>query len=274
MNAQQNAGDLGPLHFKAVGYPGSTVDHLGPENSPLRHSSVRPVTLATGERLDIGSPQEETALILVRGEVRVGTSGLGAGKLGPRRSFITERAHALYLAPGDNAEVEAIEASELMIAGAAVAPAPDLVSRWVRPEDQTPKQVGQDNWSRQVTAVLDGDFPARVLVLGETVNPPGNWSSSPPHKHDGEHPGESCLEESYYYRLDPPQGFGVQMIYTDDEEIDTAMTVRDGDVVTIPRGYHPVAAGPGYRLYYLWVLAGEGRTLSWYEDPEHSWIKG
>lgn len=274
MSAQQNAGDLGPLHFKAVGRPRSKVDHLGPENSPLRHSRVRPVTLAVGERLTVGSLREETALILVRGEVCVESSSLGAGKLGPRRSFITERAHALYLAPGDTGEIEAIEASELVIASAGVAPTPDLVSRWVRPEDQTPKQLGQDNWSRQVTAVLGGDFPARVLVLGETVNAPGNWSSSPPHKHDGEHPGESCLEESYYYRVDPPQGFGVQMIYTADGEIDTAMTVRDGDIVAIPKGYHPVAAGPGYHLYYLWVLAGEGRTLNWFEDPQHSWIKG
>lgn len=265
-------GGHGQLHFKAVGRTSSQVDSLGPDNSPLGHSRVRPVTLAEGERLSIGSSQEETALILVRGSVRLEGGTLGSGTLGPRHSFINERAHAVYVAPGDSTDVEAFEPSDLMIATAPVAPAPDLLSRWIRPEDQTPKQVGRDNWSRQVTAILDGDFPARVLVLGETVNAPGNWSSSPPHKHDGEHDDESRLEESYYYRFDPPQGFGVQMIYTADLDIDAAVTVRDGDIVVIPRGFHPVAAGPGYHLYYLWVLAGDERNLNWFEDPDHSWI--
>lgn len=270
---EQNVCHLGNLHFKAVGRPSGSTGRLGPDNSPLRSSSVRPITLAIDEEIFIGSETEETVLVLIRGEVCVDASGLGAGKLGPRKSFITERAHALYLAPGSTAGIVAIESSDLMIVSAAVASAADLVSRWIRPQDQTPKQVGRDNWSRQVTPILDADFPARVLVLGETVNAPGNWSSSPPHKHDGEHPGESRLEESYYYRLYPPQGFGVQMVYTVDGEIDTAMIVRDGDMVVIPKGYHPVAAGPGYHLYYLWVLAGEERTLNWFEDPDHSWIR-
>lgn len=265
-------GGHGQFHFKAVGRTSSSFDSIRPDNSPLRHSQVRPLTLAAGQRLSLGSIHEETALILVRGYVRLEGGTLGIGTLGPRRSFVDERAHAVYVVPGDTIEVEGLEQSELMIATAHVTPAADLVSRWIRPADQSPKQVGSHNWSRQVTAIIDGDFPARVLVLGETVNAPGNWSSSPPHKHDGEHDGESRLEESYYYRLDPPQGFGVQMIYTSDRSIDAAVTVRDGDIVVIPRGFHPVAAGPGYHLYYLWVLAGEERNLNWYEDPDHNWI--
>ncbi len=256
----------GPFHFKA-----GDAEGVGPDNSCLKYSHVSPVTLADGERMTVGAPNKEIAVVLILGEIQFEGAAIGSGKLGPRESFIKERAHALYVAPGDTFELCATLASELFIVSAAVDPAPDLVSRWVRPEDQSPKQVGQNNWYREVTPIIDGDFPARVLVLGETVNSPGNWSSSPPHKHDGEH-GESCLEESYYYRLDPPQGFGVQMLYTTDGEIDEAMTVRDGDIVTIPKGYHPVAAGPGYHLYYLWVLAGEGRALKWYEDPQHKWI--
>ena len=49
--------------------------------------------------------------------------------------------------------------------------------------------------------------------------------------------------------------------------------VHDGYVVSIPSGYHPVAAAPGYELYYLWVMAGEGRELAPYFDPQHAWVQ-
>ena len=109
-------------------------------------------------------------------------------------------------------------------------------------------------------------------MVGETINPPGNWSSYPPHKHDRHAPpDEVALEELYYYRFKPETGFGVQLIYDDRDE--TARIVRDGDVVAIPSGYHPVVAAPGYSLYYLWVMAGEGRMLAPYFDPTHAWVQ-
>ena len=44
--------------------------------------------------------------------------------------------------------------------------------------------------------------------------------------------------------------------------------------VLIPRGFHPVAACPGYTLNYSWFLAGEGRVYgAWRDDPRHAWIK-
>jgi 5-deoxy-glucuronate isomerase len=107
-------------------------------------------------------------------------------------------------------------------------------------------------------------------MVGETFNPPGNWSSYPPHKHDGRD-GEPTLEEVYYFRIDPPQGFGQQMLYTADGESVTH-AVRDGDTVLLPYGYHPVSAPPGYRLYYLWGMAGAQRKLALHEDPTHRWI--
>jgi len=107
-------------------------------------------------------------------------------------------------------------------------------------------------------------------MVGETFNPPGNWSSYPPHKHDGKN-GEPILEEIYYYRVDPPQGFGHQMQYSAGGECVTHV-VRDGDAVLLPYGYHPVSAPPGYRLYYLWAIAGAERRLALYEDPAHTWI--
>jgi len=37
------------------------------------------------------------------------------------------------------------------------------------------------------------------------------------------------------------------------------------------RGYHPVAAGPGYDLYYLNVMAGPKRRWLVTTDPDHRW---
>ena len=114
------------------------------------------------------------------------------------------------------------------------------------------------------------DSSVKRLMVGETFNPPGNWSSYPPHKHDGRD-GEPVLEEVYYYRVSPPHGFGQQMLYAADGECHTH-TVKDGDAVLLPYGYHPVSAPPGYRLYYLWAMAGAERRLALHEDPAHRWI--
>ena len=101
------------------------------------------------------------------------------------------------------------------------------------------------------------DPHVRRLMVGETFNPPGNWSSFPPHKHDGRD-GEPALEEVYYYRVDPPQGFGQQMLYTTDGECVTH-SVRDGDTVLLPYGYHPVVVAAGLSAL---LLVGDGRRAA------------
>jgi 5-deoxy-glucuronate isomerase len=112
--------------------------------------------------------------------------------------------------------------------------------------------------------------PARQRTGRE---PAGHWSSYPPHKHDRDAlPEESFLEETYYHRLDPPQGFAFQRVYTDDRSIDEAYAVEDGDCLMVPRGYHPVGAPHGYDLYYLNVMAGPRRRWVFKNDPAHEWI--
>ena len=107
----------------------------------------------------------------------------------------------------------------------------------------------------------------------EVITPGGNWSSYPSHKHDVDNlPEESLLEETYYHRLDPPQGFAFQRVYTDDRSLDVSMAVEDGDVTLVPRGYHPCAAAHGYDLYYLNVMAGPHRTWRFNTEPAHRWL--
>jgi 5-deoxy-glucuronate isomerase len=107
----------------------------------------------------------------------------------------------------------------------------------------------------------------------EVITPASHSSSYPPHKHDQDNmPVESSLEETYYHRLNPPQGYVFQRVYTDDRSLDEAMAAEDHDVVMVPRGYHPVTVPHAYTSYYLNVMAGEKRNWVFKNDPVHEWM--
>jgi 5-deoxy-glucuronate isomerase len=231
-----------------------------------RELSTRRLRVAAGAKATFTVDGEETVVVLQEGR---GTFAAGSGRWPVSRSGVfTERATALYLPPGIELTVTADTPLEAVLFST---PA----ERGGQPAIVTPDQVrvnarGRGNYAREVHDIFVDDPHARRLMVGETFNPAGHWSSFPPHKHDGSD-GEPTLEEVYYYRVDPPQGFGQQMLYTQSGECATH-AVRDGDVVLLPYGYHPVSSPPGYRLYYLWGMAGVQRRLALHEDPAHKWI--
>lgn len=127
-----------------------------------------------------------------------------------------------------------------------------------RPEHLT---RGEGTEERRIANILMESEEAESLLVTEVVTPAGHWSSFPPHKHDTDAmPDEALLEETYYHRLRGGSGFAFQRVYTDDGEIDEGIAVEDGDVVLVPRGYHPVAGNPRTDLYYLNVMAGPVRA--------------
>jgi 5-deoxy-glucuronate isomerase len=223
-------------------------------------------------RLDAGgherytAPEEETVVVLQdgRGTFEVGDERWPVSRAG----VFTERATALYLPPGRVLTVRAEAPLEAILVSAPAPPggAPALI----RGDAVRVNARGRGLYSREVHDLFVTDPHVRRLMVGETFNPPGHWSSFPPHKHDGRD-GEPVLEEIYHYRIDPPQGFGHQMLYAAGGESVTHV-VHDGDAVLLPYGYHPVSAPPGYRLYYLWAMAGGERRLALHEDPVHRWI--
>ena len=102
--------------------------------------------------------------------------------------------------------------------------------------------------------MLDETFDSEHFYIGEGMIPSGNWSGYPPHRHDFDDlPGEIDMEETYFYRFDPPQGFGIQKVYQPDGSIDETYTVKNNDTVAIAEGYHPLCGAPGYQMYYLWT---------------------
>jgi 5-deoxy-glucuronate isomerase len=228
--------------------------------------SVARLRVPAGGTEEYAAPGEETIVVLQEGRGTFAVNGREWAV--SRRGVFTERATALYLPPGATLRVKATSALEAMLLGAAAADGGEAAL--IGPNEVTVNARGRGNYSREVHDLFVSDPHARRLMVGETFNPPGNWSSYPPHKHDGRD-GEPKLEEVYYYRIEPNQGFGHQMLYTADGETVTH-TVRDGDAVLLPYGYHPVSAPPGYRLYYLWAIAGAQRKLALHEDPEHRWI--
>lgn len=231
-----------------------------------RELTSRRLRLAPGAAARFSSPNEETVIVLQEGK---GTFAAAGSSWAVQRSGVfTERATALLLPPAVELTVRAEKALEAILVSTP-APAGGATALF-GPDQVQVNQRGRDGYTREVHDICVRDPHGRRIMVGETFNPPGHWSSYPPHKHDGRD-GEPTLEEVYHFRLDPPQGFGHQMLYTADGESVTH-EVRDGDAVLLPYGYHPVCSPPGYRLYYLWAMAGQERRLALHEDPAHKWI--
>jgi len=213
----------------------------------------------------------EVALVPLGGRCRVEAEGT-RWELGGRASVFDGMPWALYLPRDTGYRVEAIGPLELAICGARCERRREPVL--VHPEDVEIEVRGSGNATRQINHILEPEFPAERLLVVEVFTPAGNWSSYPPHKHDEDHPpGEVVLEETYYYRTARPEAFAVQRLYSARHGLDVTVTVRDGDLMLVPYGYHTTAAAHGYDLYYLNALAGERRSMAAADDPELAWIR-
>ena len=180
---------------------------------------------------------------------------------------------ALYVPAQHDITIHAYGTAEVALCSAPCDDRPRSV-RLLDPAAMKRSTRGKGSNTRYICDILPHDDPtAAHLLVVEVRTPAGHSSSYPPHKHDCETPPtETQLEETYYHRLNPPQGFAFQRVYTDDRSLDEAMAVEDHDVVLVPRGYHPVVAPHGYELYYLNVMAGPQRLWVFRNDPAHEWM--
>jgi 5-deoxy-glucuronate isomerase len=208
----------------------------------------------------------EIALVPLSGGCRVEAEG-ESWELGGRENVFSGMPWALYLPRDTSYRVEA--EGEVAICGARCEQRLEPVL--VRPQDVEVEVRGAGNATRQINHIVKPEFPAERLLVVEVFTPSGNWSSYPPHKHDEDNPpGEVVLEETYYFRTD---GFAVQRLYSPRHGLDLTCTVRDGDLVLVPYGYHTTAAAHGYDLYYLNALAGDRRSMASADDPALHWTR-
>jgi len=247
--------------YREVIAPGNGAQYTG-----LGLVKLKPKAVFAGE-----SPGKEAVLVILKGFCRVEVDGVSFEGLGARDDVFSGLPAAAYVPLDSNYKITEAAGQEAEVAVLMAAAEKKYPPFEVRPEDVVVKHRGELNYQRKIHDIIVANGEGKVdrIIVGETYSMPGHWSSYPPHKHDCyDLPSENEMEEIYYFKIKPEEGFGVQLIYTADGRTREAYLIKDGDTVAIPYGYHPVAAAPMSQVYYLWVLAGgRGRQLAAKEDP-------
>jgi 5-deoxy-glucuronate isomerase len=250
--------------------PDGLLVSITPETAGWSYVGFEVYRLARGQTMALSTEGREACLVMLSGRADVECGDHKWPAVGSRRTVFEGPPDAVYVPPGVTLTATcAGDGCELALCWA---PATRGVEpALIKAADVHRFQRGSGGTERTIHNILMEDRPAEALLVTEVLTPGGNWSSYPPHKHDTDNlPTESYLEETYYHRTARPEGFAVQMVYTHDRSLDEALQVRDGDVVLVPRGFHPVVAGPGYDLYYLNVMAGPHRRWLVTMDPDRS----
>ncbi|MFC1684813.1 5-deoxy-glucuronate isomerase [Pseudomonadota bacterium] len=224
------------------------------------------LNVSSKQKMDITHKGYEATLVILSGECKVTVQG--SKKILRRKNVFEEKATALYIPSGMPFVIEAQVDSELGLC-LGRSEKQEGLAFFIEKDSVHCRTVGKEKFERVVCDIVDQRIAAEHLVVGETFNGPGQWSSFPPHKHDTDNlPQEAKMEEIYFFKVDPPEGFGFQRLYSPELGEDNAIVIMNNSVVPIRDGYHPVCVMPGCRLYYLWFLWGENRTLAPFEDPE------
>ena len=251
---------------------GKEIASVTPASAGWEYVGFAAYRLQPGESVEFEDPAREACLVVLTGKATVRAGTLDCGELGTRESVFDDKApDAAYVPNGCKVSATAVTTCEI-----AIAHAPGFgnhPARVIRSESIRRSVRGSGTNTRYVTDILPADQPADSLLVVEVVTPSSHSSSYPPHKHDSDNlPNESSLEETYYHRLNPPQGYVLQRVYTDDRSLDEAVAAEDHDVVMVPRGYHPVTVPHGYTSYYFNVMAGPKRGWVFKNDPAHEWM--
>jgi 5-deoxy-glucuronate isomerase len=255
--------------------------HVSQKQAGWNYLNFQARQMKKGETICSDTGTNENIFVLLGGDFSVYSSrGNWVTKNG-RKNVFQGLPHALYLPPKTTYTLKA-ESDILDVAHGWCEATEQFEPRFITPEDVQNYGIefrGGDNASRQINSILPPGSNCQRLVCVEVYTPSGNWSSFPAHKHDTRQLDaktgdlkEACLEEVYFYKMEKPQGFAIQKVYTDDKSLNEVIEVSHNDLVLIPKGYHPVVAGHGYHVYYLNFLAGSDQSLKSTDDEKHKWI--
>ena len=253
---------------------GETLVDITATDAGWRYSGLRVLNLAPDTTHELTTGTTEMAILPLAGGLLVEVEG---------ESFVLKGRESVFDAVTDfayapiDAEVRITTNGPLQVALATAEASRRIDPYQVAAEDVRVEVRGGGAGTRQINNFLSADVAdADKLIAVEVLTPEGSWSSYPPHKHDQTTETEIELEEIYYFKIDGEDGFGFFKCFTDDGEIDDTLTVHDGDVYLVPRGYHgPAAASPQHHMYYLNVMAGPSPERAWRfcDDPALAWVR-
>ena len=243
---------------------------VDPAGAGWEFSGLRVLELPPGGSRSFGTGPDEMLVLPLSGAVEVTCDG-ETGTLAGRPSVLSGPTDFAYLPIGAAVTVSSVDGGRFALPAAR---ATRRLPFRVQPAGKVPVELrGAGSCSRQVNNFCTPEaFETDKLIACEVYTPAGNWSSYPPHKHDQDRPGESVLEEIYWFEV-ARGGPAYQQVYGTQAVL---AEVRTGDVVLIPSGWHgPSMAAPGYDLYYLNVMAGPAAERAWLicDDPAHAWVR-
>lgn len=249
------------------------LQEISEKNAPLTYIRLKIIEMESGASYEESLTQFECCLVALTGKITVTDFAETFSEIGTRES-VFERipTDSVYLSTQQKFRVTAKTAAKIVLC---YAPSEKkLPTQLIKASDNSIENRGMYQNKRLVHTILsDTSSISDALLVVEVLTDSGNWSSYPPHKHDqNDLPRESLLEETYYHEMNPRQGFVFQRVYTDDRSLDETMTVENGDVIVVPKGYHPVGVPDGYESYYLNIMAGPIKKWQFHNDPAHEWI--
>jgi 5-deoxy-glucuronate isomerase len=257
---------------KPTGSTGKVHD-ITPESAGWGYVGFGLYRLKPGDEVTEATGEREVILVLIEGKAVLSCDTMDFGEMGQRMN-VFEKAppHCAYVPNGESWRARALTDCTLAVCSApghGGHPAQRLGPDGI---ELTPRGKGTN--TRYINNVaMEGRDVADSLLVTEVFTPPGHWSSYPPHRHDEDNfPAMTYLEETYYHRLNPAQGYGHQRVFTEDGSLDETMSVSSHDVVLVPRGHHPCGVPYGYEMYYLNVMAGPLRKWRFKNHPDHDWI--
>ena len=249
---------------------------LTPKNAGWRWTSLRVLALDAGASQGFATGPEEMLVLPLEGSCTVSCDGEEL-ELEGRRDVFSSPSDFAYVPRDAEVLVTSGAGGRFALCGAEAGRRLPLRRRAASQVAVELRGAG-DSSRRVVNYCMPDTFEADRLLVCEVITPSGNWSSYPPHKHDEERPGETELEEIYYFELDDhghdPGAAYLRLYGTDARPIAFLGALQSGHVVAVPHGYHgPAMAPPGYDLYYLNVMAGPVRSWLASDDPTYAWVR-
>ena len=218
---------------------------VAPGQTSARHLHYGRIILGGGDAaLSFSTGEHETGFIALKGSATVTVEGQ-AFELGLYDALYVPRDVHTEVRPGPGG----CDLAELSAPVTQRHPVQLVAFADVQRDPGLHFKAGGPSAERTLNVLFGKNIQAGRLMAGITFSAPGNWTSWPPHEH------AALAEEAYLYIDMPAPAFGVQFVYTDKTTPELAVMVREGDVVLMPKGYHPNVAAPGGSINFLWMMA-------------------